>query len=175
MPVVREINYDGYRFRSKIEAQWYVYFKTLGIECFYEPETISLELSNGKIMNYLPDFFLPELDAYVEIKLEASPTTEECMKCHLLATQTGKNVYMFYEQIGKKNTNGYMYMKNTGAFMPLQRFTQCPKCRGFDIAYQGRVVGMKCGCCNDCLDLFNDNSFDIQGAVRTVRSERFGS
>ena len=175
MPVVREINYDGYRFRSKIEAQWYVYFKTLGIEVHYEPETISLQWLNGKIINYLPDFYLPDLDCYVEIKLETTPTTDESMKCYLLAEQTGKNVFLFYETIGKKNANGYVYLKTSGVFLPLQRFTQCPKCRKFDITYQGRVSLMQCKCCADCSDLHNDNSYDIQAAVKAVRSERFGS
>lgn len=175
MPVVREINYDGYRFRSKIEAQWYVFFKTLDIDVHYEPETIALQLFNGKVMNYLPDFYIPSLDCYVEIKLETSPTHEESLKCYLLAEQTGKDVYLFYEPVGKKNMNGYKYHKNSGAFLPLQRWTQCPKCRGFDITYQGMVVGISCGCCKNCRDLCNDNSYDIQGAVRAVRGERFGS
>lgn len=174
MPIVREINYDGYRFRSKIEAQWYVFFKTLGVDVHYEPETISLELFNGKIINYLVDYYLPDLDAYVEIKLATAPTHEESMKCFLLAQQTGKNVFLFYETIGKKNMNGYVYMGGSGAFRPLQRWTQCPKCRTFDIASQGRVGLMKCGCCSD-INLMNDCSYDLLNAVKVVRGERFGS
>ena len=111
----------------------------------------------------------------MEIKLEKTPTHDECMKCCVLAQQSGKNVYLFYQAIGTRDMNGYVYMKNSGSFLPLHRFTQCPKCRGFDITYQGRVVGMNCGCCDDCVDLMNDNSFDIQNAVKTVRSERFGA
>lgn len=175
MPVVREINYDGYRFRSKIEAQWYVFFKTLGIEVHYEPETISLEGLNGRVINYLPDFYLPEHDCYVEIKLETTPTHDESMKCYLLAEQTGKNVYLFYETLGKKDTNGYVYLKYSGAFLPLQRWTQCPRCRRFEITYQGRVSLMTCRCCVDCDGLQNDKSVDLTRAVAAVRSERFGS
>ena len=174
MPLVREIKFDGYNFRSKIESQWYVFFKTLGIDVHYEPETISLELFNGKIVNYLVDYHLPDLDCFVEIKLSSCPTHEESMKCYLLSVQTGKNVYMFYETIGKKNMNGYLYEGGSGTFRPLQRWTQCPKCSSFDITSQGRVGLMKCGCCKDA-DISNDSSFDIMNAVNTVRAERFGA
>ena len=101
MPLVREIKYDGYVFRSKIEAQWYVLFKNLDIEAHYEPETFALEIGS-KIVNYLPDFFLPEQDCYVEIKLAQQPTHEECVKCYSLAQHTDTDVFLLYETIGKK-------------------------------------------------------------------------
>jgi hypothetical protein len=59
-----ETIYNGYRFRSRLEARWAVFFDALGIRYEYEPEGFVLE--NGK--SYLPDFFLPELKTYVEIK-----------------------------------------------------------------------------------------------------------
>ena len=59
-----ETEYNGYRFRSRLEARWAVFFDTAGIKYEYEPE--GHELSNGD--RYLPDFFLPELDAHVEVK-----------------------------------------------------------------------------------------------------------
>lgn len=59
-----ETYYNGYRFRSRLEARWAVFFDELNIEYQYEPE--GFELSNG--MKYLPDFFLPTLRTYVEIK-----------------------------------------------------------------------------------------------------------
>jgi len=50
-----ETVYNGYRFRSRLEARWAVFFDALGIEYQYEPE--GFELSNG--VWYLPDFYLP--------------------------------------------------------------------------------------------------------------------
>lgn len=58
-----ETEYKGYRFRSRLEARWAVFFDTGGIEYQYEPE--GYETEAGK---YLPDFFLPELDVHVEVK-----------------------------------------------------------------------------------------------------------
>ncbi|MBP0590386.1 hypothetical protein J8I87_11810 [Paraburkholderia sp. LEh10] len=58
-----ETKYRGYRFRSRIEARWAVFFDAAGIKWDYEPE--------GYVVNdspYLPDFFLPELGCYFEVK-----------------------------------------------------------------------------------------------------------
>ena len=55
--------YKGQVFRSRIEAKWAVFFDLMSIKWIYEPD--GFELSTGK---YLPDFFLPEYDCFVEIK-----------------------------------------------------------------------------------------------------------
>jgi hypothetical protein len=46
-----ETKYKGYRFRSRLEARWAVFFDTLGFQWEYEPEGFDL---NG--VWYLPDF-----------------------------------------------------------------------------------------------------------------------
>ena len=45
-----ETRYKGYRFRSRLEARWAVFFDALGLEWEYEPEGFDL---NG--IYYLPD------------------------------------------------------------------------------------------------------------------------
>ena len=57
-------HYNGYRFRSRLEARWAVFFDAAGIEYEYEPE--GYVLSDGTC--YLPDFYLPWFHMYVEIK-----------------------------------------------------------------------------------------------------------
>ena len=59
-----ETEYNGYRFRSRLEARWAVFFDAAGIEYQYEPE--GFELDDGT--KYLPDFYLPWFKCYVEIK-----------------------------------------------------------------------------------------------------------
>lgn len=59
-----ETLYKGCRFRSRLEARWAVFFDSIGIEWEYEPE--GFKLPNGE--NYLPDFYLPKLNSYAEIK-----------------------------------------------------------------------------------------------------------
>lgn len=69
-----ETSYKGYRFRSRLEARWAVFFDALGIAWEYEPE--GFELPSGR---YLPDFlFRTEIDGqqhqeFIEIK-GAAPT-----------------------------------------------------------------------------------------------------
>lgn len=65
-----ETEYKGYRFRSRLEARWAVFFDAIGAEWEYEPE--GFELYDGT--RYLPDFLLHNVrgrgkeDIYVEIK-----------------------------------------------------------------------------------------------------------
>lgn len=66
-----ETSYAGCRFRSRLEARWAVFFDTLGIRWDYEPQGFHLpkRLSNQPgDHQYLPDFFLPALGAYFEVK-----------------------------------------------------------------------------------------------------------
>ena len=60
-----ETFYNGYRFRSRLEAKWAVFFDALDVEYEYEPEGFSFPPHN---INYLPDFYLPRHNAYIEIK-----------------------------------------------------------------------------------------------------------
>lgn len=47
-----ETYYNGYRFRSRLEARWAVFLDSLGVEYEYEPE--GFDLGDGTC--YLPDF-----------------------------------------------------------------------------------------------------------------------
>ena len=59
-----ETVYNGYRFRSRLEARWAVFFDAAGIEYYYEPEGV--KLSDGTL--YLPDFYLPKSKQWFEVK-----------------------------------------------------------------------------------------------------------
>lgn len=70
-----ETEYNGYRFRSRLEARWAVFFDALGVKYEYEPE--GFELPSGK--RYLPDFRVKcygkrgdyksdPFDLYIEVK-----------------------------------------------------------------------------------------------------------
>ena len=62
MPDIKPIEtmYNGYRFRSRLEARWAVFFGAAGIRYEYEPQ--GYKLSDGTY--YLPDFFLPDVNSY---------------------------------------------------------------------------------------------------------------
>lgn len=59
-----QTEYKGYRFRSRLEARWAVFFDALGIDWEYEPEGYDL----GDLGWYLPDFYLPDSKTWVEVK-----------------------------------------------------------------------------------------------------------
>lgn len=95
-PVAIETVYDGYRFRSRLEARWAVFFNRLGIPFRYEEE--GFELPNR--MRYLPDFHLLDMpghysDIWVEIKGKR-PTEEEISKALALAAATKTLVFIFF-------------------------------------------------------------------------------
>lgn len=76
-----QTTYKGYRFRSRLEARWAVFFDTLGIRWEYEPE--GFELPDGR--RYLPDFRFGMRDdspeCYGEVKplqaFESAPKAQE--------------------------------------------------------------------------------------------------
>lgn len=87
-----ETIYNGYRFRSRLEARWAVYFDALKVSYQYEPQ--GFKLDDG--IYYLPDFYLPDIEAYVEIKpllgedCKPSVMHEAMGKMSTLALGTGK-------------------------------------------------------------------------------------
>lgn len=60
-----ETQYKGYRFRSRLEARWAVFLDALKIRWEYEKEGYQLE--SGW---YLPDFWLPQFNMFLEVKKE---------------------------------------------------------------------------------------------------------
>ena len=98
-----ETEYNGYRFRSRLEARWAVFFDSAGIRYEYEPE--GFELSFGR---YLPDFYLPDYQVYVEIKpFDKSVVTlvgdgnEWEKKCDAFREETGKAILLCYDDPSK--------------------------------------------------------------------------
>jgi hypothetical protein len=127
-----ETRYRGYKFRSRSEARWAVFFDVAGIAWQYEPE--GFDLTNVKVPRvfepefppelveaflehdrqpprtwnepedmqayaplwYLPDFYLPEQEYWVEVKA-TFPTEREILLMRRLVMATGKDGYIFYD------------------------------------------------------------------------------
>lgn len=62
-----ETSYKGYKFRSRLEARWAVFFDELGLEWKYEDQ--GYEVGEHR---YLPDFYLPTKGYWCEVKGDPS-------------------------------------------------------------------------------------------------------
>jgi hypothetical protein len=82
-----ETTYRGYRFRSRTEARWAVFFDTLGVKWDYEVE--GFELPDGT--RYLPDFRISTLlgSAFFEVK-PSEPDANERRKLKGVTTATNR-------------------------------------------------------------------------------------
>lgn len=69
-----QTEYSGVTFRSRLEARWALYFDLVGIKWQYEKE--GYQLDSGW---YVPDFWLPDLEIWAEVKPSAL-TIEESAK-----------------------------------------------------------------------------------------------
>ena len=98
-----ETEYKGYRFRSRLEARWAIFFDACGVDWEYEPEGYDL----GDGLYYLPDFLLHGVDGrdggdlYVEVK--GQMTDLDALKINRFAEQGGKVLV-----VGKIAVNFFM-------------------------------------------------------------------
>lgn len=93
-----ETQYKGYRFRSRLEARWAVFFDALGIEWEYELE--GYELFSLKEW-YLPDFFLQykdkERDSFLHgrtgyfLEVKGEYLKADLTKLYLLCQENGNH------------------------------------------------------------------------------------
>ncbi|TGK10136.1 hypothetical protein EHO58_01555 [Leptospira selangorensis] len=87
-----ETIHNGYKFRSRLEARWAVFFDSLKVTYDYEKEGYNLD---GRW--YLPDFWIPMWDCWLEIKPEIPnlrDVKEEYFLCSKLCKHTEKNVIL---------------------------------------------------------------------------------
>ena len=94
-----QTSYKGCRFRSRAEARWAVFLDTLGVEWTYEVEGFDLDR-----LWYLPDFWLPKLNTWLEVK-GVTPTALEIRKAQRLAESSHSKVLVLSGQpwIGEHN------------------------------------------------------------------------
>jgi len=100
-----ETEYAGYRFRSRLEARWAVFFDVAGVVWEYEKEGFDL----GSAGWYLPDFWFPISQMWAEVKPVAL-TQAENEKVLALA-RGGKPVLLL---IGTPDNKPYYAMRHEG-------------------------------------------------------------
>lgn len=170
-----ETQYAGCRFRSRAEARWAVFFDALKVPWEYEPQ--GFELPSGR---YLPDFWLPTIESWYEVK-GATPTSSEMDKAGELADLSGHRVLVAYGAIPHDtDCCGYDFQSHpfgTGARgirVPEDfdyAWCACPQCGKFGVEYEARG-GRICRHDRDDKGYTGDDR-RILAAYKLARSARF--
>jgi hypothetical protein len=166
-----KVIHNGQHFREPLAARWAVFFEALGVR--YEHEGESLEVDG---LRYLPTFWMPEQQCWVEVKGQEL-TEEDDKKALLLAHHTRKHVYLFAGEIqvpdGKPVSPAYRY--HWGESLPSIRippfrsclaschWCECPFCRQVTIEYDGLC---QCQCVRHMYTTTYRLGFDEQSPKR---------
>jgi hypothetical protein len=89
-----ETEYNGYRFRSRLEARWAIFFRAINLDYEYELEGFQMD-----DIRYLPDFYIPSIDRWLEIKGQPL-SIPEIKKCEEFCYRKGKDDIKFSILIG---------------------------------------------------------------------------
>jgi hypothetical protein len=122
-----ETHYNGYRFRSRLEARWAIFFDKARIKYEYELEGFELRDCGY----YLPDFWLPKFKCWVEIKPEYDENdTQKVMRCF---ADTVAPIILF-RGTPSLNWNGIIYCNDLtdssgGSYEARIGFTFCHICK----------------------------------------------
>jgi len=124
-----ETIYNGYRFRSRLEARWAVFFDTLNLPWEYEPE--GFEFDGG--LRYLPDFRVeyPGRDKseihkeWFEVKGDLKELTDyelakiyEFTKYHYITILDGTPRPTMFTQYGPHDHEEGLFEKKTDLRLP---------------------------------------------------------
>ena len=165
-----ETQYAGCHFRSRIEARWAVFFDTLNIPWEYEKEGFDLEGTW-----YLPDFWLPEQQCWIEIKGQ-EPTQEEHEKAVQLSNYTKKHIYVFFGDVWLPSQidQGGAYSGFSGGYCLQQQFywVECPFCHRFNITYHGSIVDLPCYCPFRKIEIVTQATMNFISQFYTDRERR---
>jgi hypothetical protein len=85
--------YRGFAFRSRLEARWAVFLDVCGIPWRYEDQGYDLD---G--LRYLPDFWLPEEDSFLEVKANRAAFMDQEEKFDRLRKASGKSVLVLHSE-----------------------------------------------------------------------------
>jgi hypothetical protein len=169
--------YEGVQYRSRTEGRWAVFLRAIPLRAEYEAEGYTLP--NGE--RYLPDFFLPDANLFVEVK-GTVPTPEERRKAFWLYELTKIPVFIGCGQPAMRR--GEIFDKTFDADLgPPSNvfFGGCRRCDQTALAYEWGETGHgyePFGPCQNpkrCQDLPASQETDrISLAISKSQNERFG-
>lgn len=147
--------YHGTEFRSRLEARWAIFMDRAGVRWSYEPEGYALPSGY-----YLPDFHLPDIRKFLEVKPDGLPSDQIIRAeqlAHELASATGTACVIAWgfpdptkvefqgprPGVASDHAGGKMTLCDEG-WDHNYAFTVCPECGKVGIEFDARG-GRVCG------------------------------
>lgn len=173
-----ETTYQGCRFRSRLEARYAVFFDALQIPWEYEKEGFCLQ---G--INYLPDFWLPQQQCWLEVKgtpeavQQQSPLYQQfsgAVGPLVVFTALDPSIPGTKFTLDDHDSNGGFTCDNVGWYwcptFGVQLSLRCSyRCTVFTHGYDDIVTA-----CSDCdLSIHDDHHPLLLSAYTVARSARF--
>ena len=134
-----ETVYNGYRFRSRLEARWAIFMDRAGIPYFYEPE--GFILPDGT--RYLPDFYLPDSKTFVECKGIMTPTDEH--KINMFIEESRRDFLLVHNDLTFQACDNW-----DGNYYTLAKPSQSVLCQCLNCGkkyFMGWTASWMCKCC----------------------------
>lgn len=129
-----ETEYNGYLFRSRLEARWAVFFDGIGTKYQYEPEGYDID---G--VRYLPDFYLSEYQIWFEAK-GPHATVDDLAKARAFGSADAPIIGLI----------GDAWYDASGLVFGLKlddveiKIAPCPTCDGIGLLYTNGYVCLRC-------------------------------
>jgi hypothetical protein len=168
-PVVRT-EYQGIRYRSRLEARWAVFFDALAIKFQYEPRVPRIA--------YLPDFFVAHQprfprSMYFEVK-PAEYEPSDTIKPDSLAALHFPVGFLHALRVPRAMHDGCEHeVFFGGSWDESHGFCKCSSCGAIGFEFEGRSERIACPC--QIHEEHTDTADELVAAYRTAISYRFSS
>lgn len=119
----------GTRFRSTLEADWGNTLAFYGITWEYEP--LAVGMHDG--IKYLPDFYLPDLRVWAEVKGPMDTNLDKAIEFQKALDANVTDEFGYNQElvvILRPNQRGMSIWEGTKAGQDIV-FVRCPRCTGF--------------------------------------------
>lgn len=160
-----ETIYQGHKFRCRLEARWAVFFDELEILWEYEKEGYDL----GDGIYYLPDFYLPEQEYWIEIK-GVRPTDKESNNFERFIKGIKQDGFIFFGQVPGKDDSALAYLAE-GVRDNFHQWCECPCCGYLGTQHEGRAERLDCDC--DIEETHTGGALRIVHAYDVAKQKRF--
>ena len=173
--------YKNRLFRSRLEARWAVFFDALGIEWEYEKEGYDLGVAGW----YLPDFWLPTLGLFWEVKPKSGYTKGDANKyMHFTLPLAVAKGYPGGCDDYTVDIYGAPWVEEIDDYATWCSFSngegwiaQCPKCKRVDFVFCGWAGYIRdCHCWDEPCTAYKESGIkhkSFQNAVLLSTSARF--